>query len=286
MVRCQENVVPIPSLNRSWLDEALDDIDQWMEIVSSDAQGRRIDWDVVRMFDLVGGIGAGEESDLRPGANSDLHLLLARDYAIRNMVESILAQCHTAFMTDFDRIVSSYRLPRALAYANRRLNDEIQLLVDRGTAEGYWTVSHERRGRDTVIVLHPTSYCPFSVDDIQDDTAVMQKARAAYRAQRNATHCINDTCRATASPHDTGSLAVPLISDGDHRFDHVTDPRRYEQSDWRDEYLPGRDVDKVMGIDIETTGIDPARAYIIDVGFEYMNMHSPPPNGRAERLPV
>ena len=32
-----------------------------------------------------------------------------------------------------------------------------------------------------------------------------------------------------------------------------------------------------MGIDIETTGTDPARVYIIDVGFEYMNMLSPRP---------
>lgn len=32
-----------------------------------------------------------------------------------------------------------------------------------------------------------------------------------------------------------------------------------------------------MGIDIETTGTDPARVYIIDVGFEYMNMISPRP---------
>lgn len=48
----------------------------------------------------------------------------------------------------------------------------------------------------------------------------------------------------------------------------------YRKSDWRDAYLPGRDVDNVMGIDIETTGTDPARVYIIDVGFEYMNMIS------------
>lgn len=51
----------------------------------------------------------------------------------------------------------------------------------------------------------------------------------------------------------------------------------YRKSDWRDAYLPGRDVDNVMGIDIETTGTDPARVYIIDVGFEYMNMISPRP---------
>ena len=53
------------------------------------------------------------------------------------------------------------------------------------------------------------------------------------------------------------------------------------KSDWRDAYLPGRDVDMVMGIDIETTGTDPARDYIIDVGFEFMNMVSPRPADAA-----
>ena len=43
--------------------------------------------------------------------------------------------------------------------------------------------------------------------------------------------------------------------------------------------VPGRDVDTVMGIDIETTGTDPARVYIIDAGFEFMNMISPRPAG-------
>lgn len=53
----------------------------------------------------------------------------------------------------------------------------------------------------------------------------------------------------------------------------------YKKSDWRDAYLPGRDLDTVMGIDIETTGTDPARVYIIDAGFEFMNMISPRPAG-------
>ena len=33
-----------------------------------------------------------------------------------------------------------------------------------------------------------------------------------------------------------------------------------------------------MGVDIETTGTDPARTYIIDIGFEFMNMMSPRPS--------
>ena len=39
-------------------------------------------------------------------------------------------------------------------------------------------------------------------------------------------------------------------------------------------YLPGRDVDAVLGIDIETTGTSAWRDYIIDVGFERMNLQN------------
>ena len=54
-----------------------------------------------------------------------LHNLLKKDLAVRDRLESIIAQCNTTFMTDFDRLIASYRLPRALAYANRRLCDEL-----------------------------------------------------------------------------------------------------------------------------------------------------------------
>lgn len=42
--------------------------------------------------------------------------------------------------------------------------------------------------------------------------------------------------------------------------------------DWRDRYLPGRDVSEVIGIDLETTGLDPDRDYVIDSGWERMDM--------------
>mgnify|MGYP006923436756 CR=1 FL=1 len=48
-------------------------------------------------------------------------------------------------MTDFDRLIASYRLPRALAYANRRLCDEIAVLRRIGAAMGLWTIAEERR---------------------------------------------------------------------------------------------------------------------------------------------
>ena len=53
-------------------------------------------------------------------------------------------------MTDFDRYMGSYRLPRALAYANRRLNDNINTLLHLGEQQHLWAVSRERRGRAAV----------------------------------------------------------------------------------------------------------------------------------------
>lgn len=73
---------------------------------------------------------------------------------------------------------------------------------------------------------------------------------------------------------------VPLCRVGAAASGNATG--HHPKPDWRDAYLPGRDVDAVMGIDIETTGIDPARDYIIDVGFEFMNMASPRPAGEPE----
>lgn len=60
-------------------------------------------------------------------------------------------------MTDFDRFIGSYRLPRALAYANRRLNDNINTLLHLGEQQHLWAVSRERRGRATIAVLKPYS---------------------------------------------------------------------------------------------------------------------------------
>lgn len=264
----------------AWLNEALEDVDQWAVAMPLDAQGHPIDWRRVRRLNLAAGLGVASDQDLRAGAGSDLHLMLSHDYAMRNMLESILAQCTTAFMMDFDRHITSYRLPRALAYVNRRLNDEIQLLIDRGAAQGYWTVSTERQGRSNVTVLHREPLCPFAIDDIQDDTALMQEARAAYRSQQNAARATaNATNRAygastiTNPPSAAPTTAAPASASRSTAPNHG----QYGRSDWRDAYLPGRSVDMVMGIDIETTGIDPARVYIIDVGFEYMNMRSPRP---------
>ncbi|QOL33524.1 DNA polymerase III subunit epsilon [Bifidobacterium lemurum] len=346
-----------------WLEQAKEDTDQWELVCPKDADGQPIDWRWVRSLDLAGGIGVGLAAVDNPQQN--VHALLKRDYAVRDRVEAILAQTSTAFMTDFDRLVASYRLPRALAYANRRLNDEINLLLDRGVADGLWQVSYERQGRVTVPVLTAPAKvgdAPDTTDaggavngecsdpagmnltldvgesangegsvgdgmnstfvdggaakgedsvgleEIQDRTARILNARAerrkAQRIQREsgAAGMARANLSGVASPGGastfsplSGNASSPLpgkspsllLENASSGTDAAAASSRSaptggsspaaKQGDWRDVYLPGRDVDTVMGIDIETTGTDPARVYIIDVGFEFMNMASPRP---------
>ncbi|MCH9275299.1 DNA polymerase III subunit epsilon [Bifidobacterium amazonense] len=265
----------------------------WSATMPKDADGRAIDWNWIRSLDLAVGVGRASDDDLEPGAASDLHDLIARDYAVRDRLEPVIAQCSTAFMTDFDRIISSYRLPRALAYANRRLNDEIALLIERGVAEGRWTVTEERRRRTTVPVLHATDGNDAALADIQDRSADVANARADRRGRQREQERAGrrDMLRANlgGATSQAGSATLfgggdPTRNDRSPRADSEARLRDYRRPDWRDAYLPGRDVDAVMGIDIETTGIDPARVYIIDVGFEFMNMASDAPaQGNAYR---
>ena len=132
--------------DRAWFDAAKGDIPQWAASMPKDADGTTIDWDWVRSLDLA-------------------HGALKADYATRERLESIIAQCPSAFMPDFDRSTGPYRLPRALAYANRRLNDNINTLLHLGEQQHLWVVSRERRGRTTVAVLRPYSGSRPSNDD-------------------------------------------------------------------------------------------------------------------------
>ena len=253
--------------DRDWLMRAHGDIDQWAAVMDVDADDRPIDWNWVRTLDFVHGVGVATPQDCDAGATSDVHDLLRRDLMIRDRLEAILTCCDRVFMTDYDRLIPSYRLPRALAYVNRRLNDEINLLRDRGVAEGLWTITSEHRERVTVPVLHAAEGAP-AVDDIQDRTAELVNGRAERRKRAREQRGAGDQVPVAAGLEEaaggttraSGTAAASPIG-----------------SDWRDVYLPGRGLDTVMGVDIETTGTDPLRDYIIDVGFEYMNMVTPRP---------
>lgn len=94
--------------DRAWFDAAKGDIPQWAASMPKDADGTTIDWDWVRSLDLAHGVGTIPES-----TPQSIHDALKADYATRERLESIIAQCNSAFMTDFDRSSAPYRLPRA-----------------------------------------------------------------------------------------------------------------------------------------------------------------------------
>ena len=138
----------------SWQNEARDDIGQWSLAMPKDADGNVIDWQWVGSLDLAQGIGCLASGDSVETLSAQrIHDDLRNDYMTRDRLEPIIAQCNSSFMTDFDRHLSSYRLPRALAYANRRLNDEINLLLHAGERRHLWKVSRKRQGRGTAVVL-------------------------------------------------------------------------------------------------------------------------------------
>ena len=118
---------------RSWLTEAKQDISQWSASMPKNADNERIDWHWVMSLDLEHGIGAAKSQgiDLIAVLNAadttfsstsektdpmqdsvlsvqQLHNLLKKDLAVRDRLESIIAQCNTTFMTDFDRLIASY----------------------------------------------------------------------------------------------------------------------------------------------------------------------------------
>ena len=276
------------TMNLSWLDDAKQDIEQWSASMPNDADNQPIDWRWVSSLDLRNGIGAAtrQHVDLLAMLRSSspqlsapqLHALLKDDLAIRDRLEPTIAQCNSTFMMDYDRLIASYRLPRALAYANRRLCDEIAVLRQIGVAMGLWTVTEERRERVTVPVLLPGSALAsggVALDDIQDRTADIVNGRAARRAAEKSQKRASDYAMSRANLSGVTSPGGSTLFDygSETKSAEAAQLRRmaeYRKSDWRDAYLPGRDVDNVMGIDIETTGTDPARVYIIDVGFEYM----------------
>lgn len=197
---------------RSWLTEAKQDINQWSghrcrkmptTSLSTGSGSHPSTWNTAlepqqsQDIDLIAVLDAADTALLPTPEITDsmqdsslsaqqLHNLLKKDLTVRDRLESIIAQCNTAFMTDFDRLIASYRLPRALAYANRRLCDEIAMLRRIGVAMGLWTIAEERRERVTVPVLQPVVGAGNRVnfDDIQDRTAQIVNGRAERRAAR------------------------------------------------------------------------------------------------------
>ena len=252
--------------DRAWFDAAKGDIPQWAASMPKDADGTTIDWDWVRSLDLAHGVGTIPES-----TPQSIHDALKADYATREHLESIIAQCNSAFMTDYDRFIGSYRLPRALAYANRRLNDNINTLLHLGEQQHLWAVSRERRGRTTVAVLKPYSGSrpsnddqgmldlsgetgdasagntaaensdvkfptTVALDDIQDRTAAILDARAerrkAQRFQKRAGRCGDGPRQSLRRDFAGWCRSAGWCRRVWQRY------RTPSKPDWRDAYLP------------------------------------------------
>ncbi|RSX55585.1 DNA polymerase III subunit epsilon [Bifidobacterium dolichotidis] len=241
-------------INEAWLQEALDDVDQWRDVMPNDANHKRISWDQIAALDVNHGLGQFPmEQPIEVDADAAAQALGA-DYAMRERIEALLKQSTSAFMCDFERAISSFRLPRALAYLNRRLNDEIGILHAQVQA------AHEQNNSSEAAAAANAAVLPVAAADNSDATkthAAQQGSAQADNAQQGSTSAGATSQQNTTTAHSSA--------------------KRSSDSDWRNAYLPGRDVDTVMGIDIETTGINAWRDYIIDVGFEMINLQSDSP---------
>ncbi len=153
-------------------------------------------------------------------------------------------------------------------------NDDQGMLDLSGEAGG---TSAGNTAAENSDVKFPTTV---ALDDVQDRTAAILDARAERRKAQRFQKRAGDAAMARANLSGATSPGGAALPGGAAASGNATG--HHPKPDWRDAYLPGRDVDAVMGIDIETTGIDPARDYIIDVGFEFMNMASPRPAGEPE----
>lgn len=265
--------------NTQWLEASKHDVTQWAAVMERDADERIIDWDWVCSLDFVAGVGAGARLDLVHD-EYDAHALLMQDYAIRERLEAILENVTSVFMGDFDRNLDSFRLARALAYANRRLNDEITLIMEQGKVRRLWNVERRFERGTAFVVLHGN-------EDAHANEIVNRSAQLAQERAQRRNHAMNQR-KAGSQMMQQASLSSftddKVLSEESGQTSRPAAPRRSDsQYDWRMAYLPGRDVDAVLGIDIETTGTSAWRDYIIDVGFERMNLQTPAPEGAKAR---
>ena len=149
-------------------------------------------------------------------------------------------------------------------------------------AEGLWTVAYEHRERVTVPVLHAAEGAP-TVDDIQDRTAELVNGRAERRKRAREQREAGDRLMVAANLE--GAIAA---GGARRRRTRCRGGRgRIPRSD-----RTGATSTCRVAVWIPSwasiskpTGTDPLRDYIIDVGFEYMNMVTPRPQDAPAGMP-
>lgn len=207
--------------DNSWINHSKNDIKYWNKIIEVDADGELVDWDWFANLNLLDGIGkyAGcsiEQLDALP--HDDAINAINEDISIRRRVEALYIRMSRSFMFDEKRIVRSFDFPRALVYANRHLNDEIDYLMQ----------------------AHCT---PDEITEFENLDKEIEKERSAQ-----------------------WKIETKPLDDERKNKEKSTGVKKDRQLAW----LPGQDINNVLGIDIETTGLKEYRDYIIDIGYERM----------------
>ena len=225
----------------SWIDESKKDAELWRKIIITDSDALAIDWNRIASLPLREGIGFAHVGnvDIDTLTGDEAVGLLDRDYILRRKMEAVYTRMRKQFVFDHEHTVPSFRFARAIAYANRRLNDEIEHLCMRCEQTG---VEYD------------------SSDD--NDNGINEERKRIWRKESRS---LNKKER-----YRWERQLADDVSNGDGK---LADRLFKELSSYDRKWLPGDDANACFGIDIETTGLDEYRDYILDIGYEYMDVN-------------
>ena len=233
--------------NTTWIDNAKSDAPYWNELVQTDADALPINWDKISSLPLRTGVGFATVNnvDIDSISGEQAVELLNKDYILRRKLEAVYSSMQRRFIFDHDKkIVPSFRLARAIAYADRRLNDEIEHL----------NMRCEQTGVDFE-----------SSDD--NDALIKEERRGIWKKESSSLN--------TSKKYEKERAIADNAAKGDKE---LADKLFNELSSYDRKWLPGDEVNKCFGVDIETTGLNEYRDYVLDVGYEYMDVNPSEPS--------
>lgn len=228
---------PHPIANNGWVNDAKKDIPYWDRIIDNDAVLNPIDWNWLAKADLMNGVGTASLMNIE---NMNANTALAfhdADVDILTTLDNLYARMSTSFMFDNDRVVKSYRLARSVAYAKRRLKDEIERLEMRLDA----------------------------LNAEYNNVEITEKENEKERSRVWRQETKDISAKSTGKDEKTWKYVQTLTSDPDKQewaYNELIKRSR--------RYLPGQQANSVFGIDVETTGL--MNDYIVDIGYEYMDV--------------
>jgi DNA polymerase III epsilon subunit-like protein len=185
---------------------------------------------------------------------TDASELLAKSFRIRGDIEHLLNVMRITFMRHME--LESYDLPRLIGIRARELNDEIDYLKAHGA------VAHDPDDDRTPFVK-TEGYVPPVWTDWELDASKM-----------NAMHTV-----ATDIAWSQGRSIEDVLLSLERRMDSGDDRR----AAFSKEIVASPYVSHVVGIDLETTGLSPLRNWIIDAGWESIDLNGHEPTYDTER---